>query len=89
MELYWIAFRLVSSGSIGFRPLESKMIRVHAPAFCIKEIKKFIDNEGSLPVVSGTYGNIFFYRYFALRGAAMVSARSSEVHRSFISQVSV
>ena len=29
----------ISSGSKGFRPLESKMILVHIPALCIKRIK--------------------------------------------------
>jgi len=29
----------ISSGSKGFRPLESKMTRVHVPALCIQRIK--------------------------------------------------
>ena len=71
----------ISFVSIGFQPLKSKMIRVHALALCIKKDLKFIDNGGTLPVFSGTYGNIFFYRYFSLRGAAMGSARSSEIRQ--------
>jgi len=50
----------ISFGSIGFQPLQSKMIRVHAPALCIKKDLEFIDTEGNWPVFTGTYGNIFF-----------------------------
>jgi len=51
----------ISFGLIGFQPLQSKMIRVHAPALCMKKKDlKFIDNEGGLPVFTGTYENIFF-----------------------------
>ena len=50
----------ISFGLIGFQPLQSKMIRVHAPALCKKKDLKFIENEGGLPVFTGTYGNIFF-----------------------------
>ena len=48
-----------------------------------------MDNEGNLPVFSGTYGSIFFYRYFLLSGVAMGSTRFYEVRRAFIFQVSV
>ena len=62
----------ISFVSIGFQPLKSKMIRVHALALCIKKDLKFIDND---------LWKYIFYHYFSLRGAAMGSARSSEVRQ--------
>ena len=78
----------ISSGSKGFRPLESKMILVHVPALCIKGLEHSIIMK-DICQSSGSVMEYIFYRYFLLKGEAMWSSISSEFHRSTILQVSV
>ena len=79
----------ISFGSIGFRPLHSKMIRVHAIALCLKKIKNSLIRK-EICQSSRELMEMYFLPLFSAESCSYgIPARSSEVRRSFIFQVSV